>query len=132
MATVAVAVRAPYAAARGVTTRLAVAVTGSLLLGAIRWHRPSALSTVCILRGTTGIPCPLCGGTTAFVRLGRGRPLAALAANPFVLLVALAVVVAPTGVWHRLARAHQRQVWTLVLVLTAASWLWQLGRFGML
>lgn len=118
----------PRTAVAGVAGRLAVAATGAVVLGAIRWHRPPALATFCVLRATTGIPCPLCGGTTAFARLGRGRVAGALAANPFVLLVGLGVVLAPTGIWRRLALASRRQVWTLVAVATAASWLWQLGR----
>lgn len=117
---------------RGVAGRLAVVASGTVFLGLLRIHRPPSLATVCILRAATGVPCPLCGGTTAFTRLGRGRPLAALAANPVVLLVALGLVLAPTGVFRPLARAPQRLVWTLVGVLTAASWLWQLGRFGYL
>jgi hypothetical protein len=130
VATVAAApARVPYAA-RDVAVRAGAVVAGSLLLGAVRWHRPPGLATVCLLRATTGVPCPLCGGTTAFVRLGRGHPLAALAANPFVLLAALALVLAPTRIGRRLVRVPH--VWTAVLGLTAASWLWQLGRFGFL
>src|SRR4051794_34741822 len=102
MTTIAVATaRVPYAA-RDLAVRAAALAGGSLLLGAIRWHRPPGLATVCLLRATTGVPCPLCGGTTAFVRLGRGRLLGALAANPFVLLAALAVVIAPTRAGRRL------------------------------
>src|SRR3954468_12044250 len=130
MTTIAVATaRVPYAA-RDVAVRGGALVAGSVLLGAIRWHRPPGLATVCLLRATTGVPCPLCGGTTAFVRLGRGRLLGALAANPFVLLGALALVLAPTCIGRRLARVPH--VWTVVLALTAASWVWQLGRFGFL
>lgn len=123
--------RAP-AAARAVVSRLAAGVTGAVLLGAVRLHRPAGLRTICLLRATTGIPCPACGGTTAFVRLGRGRVLGAFAANPFVLLGAVAVVLAPTGVLRPLSRLGPRAHWAVVLGLLAASWLWQLGRFGYL
>ena len=115
-------------AIRAVVVRFAVAATAAVLLGAVRMHRPAGLRTLCLLRATTGIPGPACGGTTAFVRLGRGRPLAALATNPFVLLGAVALVLAPTGVLRRLGRP--RTSWVLGLV--AASWLWQLARYGYL
>ncbi|HEX8859889.1 MAG TPA: DUF2752 domain-containing protein, partial [Actinomycetes bacterium] len=43
----------------------------------------------CLLRTLTGVPCPLCGMTTAATSLAAGDPRAALAANPFVLLLAV-------------------------------------------
>jgi hypothetical protein len=120
------------ARATGVARRLAVAGGAAVFLGLLRIHRPPAFATVCALRATTGVPCPLCGGTTAFTRLGRGRVAAAFAANPVVLLVAVGIVLAPTGVFRPLGRAPQRTVWTLVAVVAAVSWVWQLGRFGYL
>jgi hypothetical protein len=42
----------------------------------------------CPLRTLTGIPCPLCGMTTAATGLASGDLGAAMAANPFVLLLA--------------------------------------------
>jgi hypothetical protein len=129
---------APYGGAwrsprviRGVATRLGAAAGAALLLGALRIHRPPALATVCALRATTGIPCPLCGGTTVFVRLGRGRVVDAVAANPVVVLVAIGLVLAPTGVFAPL-RHHGRLRTALVFALLGGSWLWQLGRFGYL
>ena len=118
-------------ALRGVATRLAVAGGAALFLGALRIHRPPALATVCVLRATTGVPCPLCGGTTAFVRLGRGRVLDAFLTSPVVLLLALALVLAPTGVFAPLRR-NARLGTALMLGAVGVSWLWQLGRFGYL
>jgi hypothetical protein len=73
------------------------------------------------------VPCPLCGGTTAAVALGQGRLLAALAANPLVvlagaLLVALPLV--PAAALRRLA-VHRTAV---ALSALAAGQLWQLVR----
>ena len=36
----------------------------------------------CIFRAVTGVPCPLCGMTTAFVHTSRGQLPAAFEANP--------------------------------------------------
>ena len=118
-------------ALRGVAARLGLAVGAALFLGALRIHRPPALATVCALRMTTGIPCPLCGGTTVFVRLGRGRFLDAVLANPVVVLVAVGLVLTPTGIFAPL-RYRGRLRTALIVVLLGGSWLWQLGRSGYL
>jgi hypothetical protein len=111
--------------ARGVAARLAVAVTGTVFLGLLRIHRPPALATVCLLRATTGVPCPLCGGTTAFTRLGRGNVLGALAANPVAVLGAALLVLAPV---LRYRVPHRAAPWLLTGVALFA-WTWQLARF---
>jgi len=97
-----------------------------LALGAVHFRqRPS---TFCLLRESTGVPCPFCGGTTAMARLGTGHLRAALAASPLALLM---LVLAPfvglvRGPWTR-RPALTRAVVAVVLV---ASELWQLNRFG--
>jgi hypothetical protein len=100
----------------------------------------TGLGLPCPLRALTGVPCPLCGMTTAATSLAAGDPRAALAANPFVLalaagtlwmtalLVARAAGLAPAPVpWSRTAR--RRTHWAVAL-LAAASWLFELHRFG--
>jgi hypothetical protein len=94
----------------------------------------------CPLRALTGVPCPLCGMTTAATALASGELGAALAANPFVLLLAgftmvMAVLMAARAI-GRLPGAAQwpasrsRQSHSVVAVLAAASWAFQLHRFG--
>lgn len=53
----------------------------------------------CIFKAATGVPCPLCGMTTAFARAARGDLLGAFHANPlgppaFAGAVAVAVLLA--------------------------------------
>jgi Protein of unknown function (DUF2752) len=94
----------------------------------------------CPLRAVTGIPCPLCGMTTAATALAAGDLGAAMAANPFVLLVAaftLVMVALMTARALGLAAppaqspaARRRQGYWVVGVLAAASWAFQLHRFG--
>jgi len=94
----------------------------------------------CPLRTLTGIPCPLCGMTTAATGLASGDLGAALAANPFVLLLAgftlvMAVLMAaraigwlaPAAQWPA---SRRRQSYWVVALLAAASWVFQLHRFG--
>jgi Protein of unknown function (DUF2752) len=94
----------------------------------------------CPLRTLTGIPCPLCGMTTAATALASGDLGAALAANPFALVLAaftlvMAVVMAARAVgWLPVAAqwpaSRRRQSYRVVAVLAAASWAFQLHRFG--
>lgn len=116
--------------ARAVAGRLAVAATGTALLGLLRIHRPPALATVCVLRATTGLPCPLCGTTTAFTRLGRGNVLGALAANPVTLLAGALLVLAP--VLRDRVHVPPRAVPWLLTGVAVLAWTWQLARFDRL
>jgi hypothetical protein len=116
------------------TSRLRSSVTrGAVLLAAAvalaLLHLPWRPRTVCLLRAVTGIPCPLCGGTTAAVQVGRGDLLLALQASPLAVLGAAAFVTAPVA---RLPQLSSRSVWLLILTVAAAVELYQLGRFGLL
>jgi hypothetical protein len=116
------------------TSRLRSSVTrGAVLLAAAvalaLLHLPWRPRTVCLLRAVTGIPCPMCGGTTAAVQVGRGDLLGALRASPLAVLGATAFVAAPVA---RLPHLSSRSVWLLILTVAAAAELYQLGRFGLL
>jgi hypothetical protein len=116
--------RALPVALRATAYRAAYALSGAVLLGLLRVHRPP---TFCLLRATTGVPCPFCGTTTAAVRIGRGNLLGALAANPFTLLGAGLVVLAPV-LAGRLHVPHRLTPWLLTCGVMSA-WAWQLARF---
>jgi hypothetical protein len=102
---------------------LAIAVGLALL------HLPGRPRTFCVLRSVTGIPCPLCGGTTAAVRVGRGDLLGGLRASPLAVLGAVAFVVAPL---LRLPQLSTRDLWLLIVAVATAAELYQLARFGLL
>jgi hypothetical protein len=99
-----------------------------LVTAGLHVRRPS---TLCLLRSTTGVPCPFCGGTTAAVRLGHGDVRGALAASPLVPLMLAAWpllgVVRPPRWW-----ASRRVRWAVILLSLAAAEVWQLARFGFL
>jgi hypothetical protein len=102
--------------------------------------RQTGIGLPCPLRALTGVPCPMCGMTTAATGLAAGDLEAALAANPFVLVLAgltllMAVVMAaraaglapPAAGWPG---SRRRQASWAVAVLLASSWAFQLHRFG--
>jgi hypothetical protein len=100
----------------------------------------TGIGLLCPLRTLTGVPCPMCGMTTAATGLARGDLDAALAANPFVLVLAVLIMgmavlmaaraaglAAPAAPWPA---SRRRQALWAVAVLLAASWAFQLHRFG--
>lgn len=111
-------------AARGMC--LAVAAMGLAAL-----HLPWRPPTLCLLRATTGIPCPLCGSTTAAVALGRGEFTRAFLASPLAVLGACALILRPHV--DRLPRLTSKAaVWGAIAGAALLSELWQLRRFGFL
>lgn len=99
-----------------------------LAVAALHVRRPA---TLCLLRATTGVPCPFCGGTTAAVRLGHADLRGAVAASPLALLLIvtwpLVGVVRGPGWWQvRAAR------WSLIAVALVSAEVWQLLRFGLI
>lgn len=112
-----------------------LALTAVCSLGAAWVHTHHDPGVLCPLRRLTGVPCPICGSTTVFMEAGAGHWSAALTANPFTVVAALVFLVAPVlavdpvRTWVRLPQAWR--LWPLGIVV-AASWLWQLHRFGWL
>ncbi|GGM29263.1 DUF2752 domain-containing protein [Dactylosporangium sucinum] len=100
----------------------------------------TGLGVPCPLRWLTGVPCPGCGLTTAAVDLVHGRVGDSLAANPAIVgLAVLTVVTVPLAVLRRAGvlappvpwspRARRRTELAM-LAAAAASWVFQLHRFG--
>ena len=93
-------------------------------------------SAHCALRDGLHVPCPTCGGTLAAIRLAEGRPLAALAANPLITVLAFvgglwclwAVLATFRPGWRRsLALSHGAVVacrWAAGALL-AANWAYE-------
>lgn len=117
--------------------RAAVLAGGVVALAALRVPRPP---TLCVLRETTGIPCPLCGFTTAAVHLGRADLAGAAAASPLAVAVCAGFVLAPlvrrTVLWRRwcdMSHSARRLLPIIAIVpVLVLSEGWQLLRFGVL
>lgn len=115
-------------AQKAVTTRLLVMLAGALALANV--HLAGRPTTLCLLRATTGLPCPLCGGTTAAARIGSGDLTGALRASPLAVLAAPVVALVP-ALRSQLDRIPSRWRAATLVGLLAGSELWQLHRFGL-
>jgi hypothetical protein len=80
----------------------------------------------CPLRTLTGVPCPVCGMTTAVKTALTGHVGASIAANPFgILAVLFAVLLLVRPRWR-----HTQIPVGVLLGCLALSWTWELHRFG--
>jgi hypothetical protein len=86
---------------------------------------PAALHLDCPLRRMTGIPCPLCGMTTAVGATLHLDLVGALRANPFGIAVAVLAMVLLVRPPRRVAVP----AWGAV-ALAIASWSFELHRYG--
>jgi hypothetical protein len=106
---------------------MAVAAVG------VSWiHRLHDPGVLCPWRALTGLPCPLCGGTTVFIEFGAGHPVRGAFANPLALTGAIAVALAPRGVGGRWWALQPKTRARMLGAALVGSELWQLVRFGVL
>jgi hypothetical protein len=100
---------------------VSLAAAGNRLAGS----RFSVFAPPCLFRELTGLYCPGCGSTRAFLHLVHGHPFAALRSNPLLgavlpLLLLAVIEPHPTGAWGarlRRVRYHPATGWGLVAVV---------------
>lgn len=121
----------------GSGARLAALAATAAALAVLRVPRPA---TLCLLRGTTGVPCPFCGFTTSGVHLGHADVAGAVHASPLAVAACAVFLALPplrrsrlSRRWSRLShRTRQTMVLTAILATLTVSEIWQLMRFGIL
>ncbi|GAB2837212.1 hypothetical protein GCM10027176_47120 [Actinoallomurus bryophytorum] len=123
----------PWAAASRFGVLIAVVVGLALL----RVPRPP---TLCLLRETTGIPCPMCGFTTAAVHLGHADLAGAVGASPLAVAACVGFVLIPftrrsrfATLWRELPNRWRQLIPAFaILAVLAFAEIWQIYRFGIL
>ncbi|MGI5165981.1 DUF2752 domain-containing protein [Spirillospora sp. CA-253888] len=110
---------------------LRIAAMAGAAVGAAWIHRVNDPGVLCPMRAITGVPCPLCGGTTVFIELGAGHPAQALLANPVAFAGAVGVALAPVARDRWTALRPRTRSWLIGAALVGSE-LWQLARLGLL
>jgi hypothetical protein len=107
---------------------LAYAVAAAVPAGVL-----DALPDICPFRRLTGLPCPGCGGTHAFVAMAHGQAAAAWAYNPFGVLAFAAGVawlarefLDPGRRWPRMGPRHAAWLSTAVLIAALGFDAWRI------
>lgn len=103
--------------------------------------RTTKASSICILKFTTGIPCPACGSTRAVLLIINGNLQAAFFMNPLGFLFTLFILIVPIflfvdmifkkeKLWHLYHRAEiylkKKSVLIAVFSLIALNWIWNI------
>lgn len=92
--------------------------------------------TICLFKNFTGVPCPSCGMTRAFLFLGHGQILKASALNPLALPVAIVFLLQGVRLMLRLAthsdyrlqlsRFLLRILLAIVIIIVLGIWLFRI------
>src|SRR5690606_2597037 len=103
----------------------------------------SKLSDVCLIKHFTHIPCPSCGSTRSVISLTKGNIVEALTINPFGLIVASIMFIAPFWIALDIATQRntlfnfylkveaflkQRKYAIPLILLVIANWIWNISK----
>ena len=121
----------------GQSRSLGISLIAAVVLGlSFQLSGPPLPFPVCLFRLFTGLPCPSCGMTHAFIALGHGRPVEAFFENimsPFLFLALIAILgtsifesVTSRVILQPLWARVKNKVLVVVLVMAGLSWAWNI------
>jgi hypothetical protein len=99
------------------------------------------LTGVCLIKDITHIPCPSCGTTRSILSLSKGDLSESLCWNPFGLIVALIMLIAPAWMlydivkqkdslflFYNQAEIFLRRTWIAIpaILLVLTNWIWNI------
>ncbi len=126
---------------KGKVYRVLFLVTAAGLLWLAGVYHSFEVPGVCIIKHTTGIPCPSCGTTRSVIAILHGDVYAALRWNPMGIPVFLLLFLIPVWIGYDLVAGkatlwagyrkaetwfRRKQVGIPVLLLVAVNWLWNI------
>lgn len=99
--------------------------------------------SACLFKNVTNIPCPSCGTTRAVAQIAKGHLFSSLLINPFGIIVALIMLVAPTWIivdllfnkdsFYRAYKQielviNKRAVAVFLILLVLLNWYWNIKK----
>ena len=99
--------------------------------------------TVCLFKKVTTVPCPSCGTTRSVMQLSHGNFLSAILINPFGIIVALIMIIAPVWIGYDFIQKEEtfytaylkietilrkRKVAIVLIILVIANWIWNIKK----
>ena len=84
--------------------------------------------SACPFRNLTGLPCPGCGMTRAFLSIGQGRLGQALLLNPFSIPLLAGMALHLSGAGRGWVRAWPRRAEWLALVTVVLFWVYRVAQ----
>jgi len=101
----------------------------ALVLVATLLPQSASMGTICMFRRFTGVPCPTCGGTRAFLSVLDGRLLDAFLLNPLLMLFEIlalvwlaAKLVLGRRLSLRLSQLERRVTWAVLALVFFLHW----------
>lgn len=99
--------------------------------------------SVCLIKNTTGIPCPSCGTTRAVTEIIKGQLLNSICTNPFGAIVLIIMTVAPIWIvfdmiskkssfYHFYKKTEKflsrKGVAIFLIILVLLNWYWNIKK----
>ena len=104
-------------------------------------HTESSTLHLCMIKNTTGFPCPSCGTTRAILLLLKNKWIDSLLVNPLGILVLPLVIIIPFWIlldivlkkdsfyiWYKKCETIIRTRWiaTVLIILVLLNWIWNI------